>query len=652
MSNKDAAWLHSQATKTHNRIIDRLKNDFFKDADEGEQTIFLGRLRDNFLDLFTDLYELYGTNYDFYYHLEQLILQTATMWRSRSDELKVLDAIRENDKSWILSNRILGAMCYVDLFSEDLAGLREKIPYLKELGITYLHLMPLFKSPDNDNDGGYAISSYRDVNPNFGTMDELVALTNEFRRHGISLCLDFVFNHTSDEHKWAKATLASDTENYVDFYRTFSDRKLPDQYEKTLGEIFPDEHPGAFTYRPRIKKWVWTSFYSYQWDLNYENPAVFNAMAGEMLFLANLGVEILRLDAIAFVWKRLGTSCENLEEAHTLVRAFRAIKDIACPAVEFKSEAIVHPDQVQTYINKKECRLSYNPNLMALLWSTIATGNTKLLNFSLEKRFHLDPDCAWVNYVRCHDDIGWAFSNEDCASVGIDGDLHRRYLSAFFTGGQEDSYAKGLPFQKNAETGDMRVSGSLTSLCGLEWALEKNDEKEIDLAIKRVLLLNGIIITIGGVPMIYLGDEMGALNNYSFLSDKDKSIDSRWVHRSCFPWHLLGQRDVEGSVTNRIYTGIMKITQIRSQNMAFTRAATEFMDTENESVLAYFRHHGEHIVLVIANFSDSIQAVSGRKLRQRGLKRLTTDLISGKSLDIGDQVELQPYQFSVLLGVR
>ncbi len=321
----------------------------------------------------------------------------------------------------------------MDLFAGTLKGIQEKVPYFKELGLTYLHLMPLFRCPEGENDGGYAISSYREVNPALGTMQELSNLAQLLRKEGISLVLDFVFNHTSNEHEWALKARAGDPE-YQAYYYMFDDRTMPDAYERTLREIFPEEHPGAFTYFSDVGKWVWTTFHSNQWDLNYSNPVVFNRMAEEMLFLANAGVEVLRLDAVAFLWKQMGTNCENLPEAHMLIQAFNAIARISAPALIFKSEAIVHPDEVVRYIHPKECQISYNPLLMALLWNTLATRQTDLLTFSMQERFRIHPQCAWVNYVRCHDDIGWTFSDEDAAQLGINGFDHRRFLNDFYTG--------------------------------------------------------------------------------------------------------------------------------------------------------------------------------------------------------------------------
>lgn len=644
-------WYKQESRVTLKRILSRIEKSLPKDVDNGEWAAYVERLKAHFPRLFRLLHQLYSDNYDFFYHV-QTIIETATqMWLERTDDLKALDAIREADPNWYQSHRMIGAMGYVDLFCGNLEGLRKHIPYLKEQGISYLHLMPMFKTPEGDNDGGYAVSSYRELNPAIGTMEELAQLGTELRNHGISLSLDFIFNHTADGHLWARRALAGD-EEYQNYYRMFSDRELPDAYEKTIVPVFPDEHPGCFTYSSKIRKWIWTTFYNYQWDLNYENPAVFNAMAGELLFLANQGVEILRLDAVAFLWKRLGTSSQNQPEAHTLIQAFNALVKIAAPAMAFKSEAIVHPDDVNKYISQEECQLSYNPQLMALLWSTLATRDTGLLRHALNKRFDIPSGCAWVNYVRCHDDIGWVFSDDDARELGIDPQEHRRFLTNFYTGKFEGSFSRGQPFQESPTTGDARVSGTAASLAGLETALESRDDYAIKQAIRRMLLLYGVCFTIGGIPLLYLGDEIGMLNDYRYEDDPGKAGDSRWLHRGSFDWGTADQRFERDSLVSEIYSGMLKLVQIRQQNFAFTRAETELIDTDNKHVLGYFRHHEEQSVLVLANFSELEQQISAKRLRLLGLRRTITDIVAGRTVIATQTLKMEPYQMMVLVGVR
>jgi amylosucrase len=590
------------------------------------------------------LLNLYGAQYDFYYHLETILGTAAKMWLERPAELKALDALREADPHWFQSQKMVGGVCYVDLFAGNLEGVRKKISYFKELGLTYLHLMPLFQSPEGENDGGYAVSSYHHVNPRLGKMQDLAALAAELRRHGISLVLDFVFNHTSDEHEWAKRAIAGDPE-YRDYYYIFPDRTMPDAHERDLREIFPDQRPGSFNYRADAGGWVWTTFNNYQWDLNYANPAVFRAMAEEMLFLANQGAEILRLDALAFIWKRLGTTCENLPEAHMLVKAFNAMARIAAPSLLFKSEAIVHPDEVIKYIGSDECQLSYNPLLMALLWEALATREVKLLQLSMRERFKLGDCCAWVNYVRSHDDIGWTFDDADAGRVGINGFGHRRFLNAFYTGRYKESFARGLPFQENPRTGDARISGTAASLAGLEKALRGGNPEDIDLARRRILLIYSVTLSIGGIPLVYLGDEIGTLNDYGYRDDAARAGDSRWVHRPATDWKRVA-RVVEGNgPESQLFKDFHHLITLRKICPALAGNATDVIETGNPHVFGYTRHHSASRALVLANFSEDPQTIAANQIRLYGLSYAFQDLVTGAKLTLDADLTLEAYRF-------
>jgi len=595
---------------TYQRLLPRLQNRYqdYTISHPEDWNQFIYRLDLHFPTLFRKLFPLYGEIYDAIYYIEELFYALAESWINRPNDLKILDKKREADSKWFQSEQMLGAVCDVDLFASDLKGLYQKIPYLLELGVTYLHLMPLFKTPKGENDGGYAISSYREVNPDIGTMDELIELGKELRKNGISLVLDFVFNHTSNEHEWATRAQAGDP-IYENYYWIYPDRLIPDAYEAHLREIFPEEHPGAFTYFKSIDRWVWTTFHSYQWDLNYQNPTVFVEMAREMLFLANAGVEVLRLDAVAFIWKQLGTNCENLPEAHLLIQAFNLIARIAAPSLLFKSEAIVHPDDVIKHISPEKCQISYNPLLMALLWESLATREVHLLKHSMQKRLALPDQCAWVNYVRCHDDIGWTFSDDDAAELWINGFDHRQFLNEFYRGRFPGSFARGLPFQENPKTGDSRISGTCASLAGLEKAIAVETEIEVELAIKRIALIHGIILTIGGIPLIYLGDELGTLNDYSYLEDKAKAHDSRWVHRPKTKSSKSDKRKVKNTNESKLYKEFLKLIHIRKANPVFRNLNTEFFDTNNPHVFGYARKNESDYVIVLANFSEKPQEI-------------------------------------------
>lgn len=614
--------------------------------------VFVRRLSDQHDRLRALLFSLYGRRDDFEQRFEDILATAARAWLARAPELKSLDAEREANPRWFQSVSMLGGIAYVDLFAGDLEGVRARIPYFKELGLTYLHLMPLFKCPERNSDGGYAVSSYREVNPALGTMDQLRALAGELRRAGISLCLDFIFNHTSDEHAWARRAIAGDPK-YRAFYRILP-RHEADRYDRNLREIFPDQHPGAFSPLSRWTgapgddahpdaEWVWTTFNSFQWDLNYANPEVFNAMAEEMLFIANVGADVLRMDAVAFIWKQLGTNCENLPEAHLIIQAFNAVARIAAPSLLFKSEAIVHPDEVAKYIRPDECQLSYNPLLMALLWNTLATREVNLLAQAIQTRSRIHADCAWVNYVRCHDDIGWTFSDEDAWQLGIKGFDHRQFLNAFYTGRFPGSFARGLPFQENPRTGDCRISGTCASLAGLESGLTLGDEVLIELSIRRILLIHGIILSYGGIPLIYLGDEIGLLNDYAFRDDPARAGDSRWVHRPQFDWSAAALRGDRRSVPGRIHAGLKHMIEIRRGQSALATLPAH-AETGNAHVLGFVHYHAAGPLLVLANFSEHAQQVPAEVLHRQGLAWPARDLIGNTHVGLNEGVTLAPYQ--------
>ncbi|WP_041470950.1 alpha-amylase family glycosyl hydrolase [Chloroflexus aggregans] len=648
----DREYLSREAARSLARLLPRVEQSFTAaGGNAADWAAFEQRLRREWPRLFGLLLSLYGHQYDFFYHLEQLLITMANSWYERPDWLKQRDAVREADHEWFQSERMIGGVLYVDRFCGTLHRLREFIPYFNELGLTYLHLMPLFEAPAGNNDGGYAVSSYRRVNSQIGTTEELAALARELECAGISLVLDFVFNHTSDEHEWAQRAQAGDPD-YQEFYFLFSDRTLPDAYERTLREIFPTVRRGSFTWRPDMQRWVWTTFNSFQWDLNYANPAVFRAMAAEMLFLANLGVAVLRLDAVPFIWKRMGTNCENQPEAHQIIQAFNAIARIAAPALLFKSEAIVHPDDVLSYISPHECQLSYNPLLMALLWETLATREVKLLAHSLSHRFRLPAGCAWINYLRSHDDIGWTFDDNDARAVGIDPWGHRQFLNAFYTGRFPGSFARGLPFQENPDTGDARVSGTLASLAGLEQALSNGDPTAIETAIRRILLLHSVILSIGGIPLIYLGDEVGTLNDYGYVNDPAKADDSRWVHRPVRNQAAMDRRHDPSTVPGRIFSELVKLIRLRTSLPALRDGAMEVVRSDNRHVLAYVRQTGAQRVLVLTNFSEYPQTIAGNLLRMYGPGVELFDLVSDQPVSANEALVLPPYRFVWLTPVR
>ncbi len=637
--------LSEQATLSLKRLKPRWRARFLQQptATEEQWQILWERTEKQFPALFDRLHALYGGHYDFFYHLEEIIFEALKAGFTRSIELKQLDIQRLNDPLWIQNQKMLGATGYVDLQAGNLEGIRQQISYYRELGLTYLHLMPLFARPEGENDGGYAVSSYRDVAPPLGTMEELAQLAQELREAGISLVVDFIFNHTANNHEWACKAKSGDLE-FQGYYWMFDREEETTAWQQHLRPIFPDRG-GSFTWCEDAQKWVWTTFFEFQWDLNYSNPEVFRGMLAEMLFLANKGIEILRMDAVAFIWKRPGTDCENQPEAHWILQAYNALCAIAAPALLLKSEAIVHPDEVARYIRPDECRLSYNPLLMALLWESLATRNTRLLHASLQARFPIDPECTWVNYLRCHDDIGWTFDDAIANQLGIDGAGHRKFLNDFYTGRFPGSFAKGLPFQENPITGDARISGTLASLAGLEAALISKDLEAVDLAIGRILLLYSIIFSIGGIPLIYLGDESAMLNDYSFAHNPEQASDSRWVHRPVRDWSQERQAlNDPNSPAARIYAGIQYRLQLRRSLPVLSQGQTEFLNIRNDHVFAYIRHQDSQRLLLLCNFTERSQSVSLKELKVQGFSDQAQDLLTSQTLQLSEDLYLAPYQ--------
>ena len=634
-----------QAEKALSQVLDSIELPKLTKKDE---QAFLKRLEQHFPALVSKLHQLYGERYDFFLHLQQLVVVLAKAFAARKRKWKNLDERRLKSPAWYRDEKMLGMAVYVDLFAGDLKKLKAKIPYLKSMGINYLHLMPLYKAPEGDSDGGYAVSDYRLVDPKLGSEKDLVALADALASEGISLVLDFVFNHTSDEHRWAEAAKAGDPE-FKDFYYFFEDKQEVDEYNQTCREIFPTVRRGSFTFLEPQQQWVWTTFNSFQWDLNYSNPAVFNAITDEMLFLANIGCEGLRLDALAFIWKEKWTQCESLPKAHTLIEAFNSCLQIVAPAVLFKSEAIVHPDEVAQYIDKDECQLSYNPLLMALMWESMATRETKLLTASLKKSFSISPDCSWVNYIRCHDDIGWTFDDAIAEQLGINGFDHRRFLNQFYTGRFDGSFAEGVPFQENPTTGDCRVCGSLASLAGLERGLEQDDNQLIELALKRIRLLNSINLSIGGIPLIYQGDELGILNDHSYLQDTSKVEDARWVNRPAIIEDAIAKAQLPGSFEASVNQSLKSMIKLRQNHEVFGASRTEILETYNPHLFAYARlNDNGQKMLAICNFSEHEQQVPF-SITDILATASVLDILTHSPLEPTDQITLGAYDVKWLI---
>lgn len=607
---------------------------------------------------FSLIRELFFSLYDessFQNEFENLLLTLYSQFKKRPKALKLLDYERVSDPHWYLNEKWVGMQLYTDLFNKDIKGVADKIPYFEELGINFLHLMPLMESPEFDNDGGYAVSSYTKVDSRFGTNADLKSLTAELHKKNMVLMLDFVVNHTADNHEWALKAKKGE-KKYQDYYYMYPDRSVPDRFDECMMEVFPQTAPGNFSYIEEIDQWVMTTFNTYQWDLNYSNPAVFIEMLGNLIDMGNFGVDIIRFDALAYLWKKEGTLSQNLPEAHKLVQLFRLCTQVIAPGMIYLAEAIVAPTEIVKYFGQgsmqgNECEVAYNATLMALLWESVATSETRLIYKSLSNLPSKPGDCTWINYARCHDDIGLGFEDTHIREVGWDPYLHRQYLLDYYCRGTVNSPAKGEEFMHNPETGDGRITGSLASLAGLETALEEEDHYKISLAVNKINMLHGIILSFGGLPMIYYGDETGTLNDYSYVNEAHKKEDSRWLNRPQIDWEkvatITGKKNK--SAQNKVYVHLKKLISLRKSLPVFAdnnNITLEF--TPNKHIFSYTRwsEHSPNI-LVICNFSYRRELLDAWWLHKVSfnISDGAKNLITGNIVELeGAYLVLEPYE--------
>ena len=609
----------------------------------------VARLVQREADIVEPLGRLYGHRDDFEAWLDRLLAVVARGAARRPAELRALDAARLAEPDWFQRPRMISYMAYVDRFAGDLAGVTDKIGYLQELGVTYLHLLAVLKPRPGDSDGGYAIADYRQVDPALGGMADLEALARALREAGISLCLDFACNHTAREHHWAQRALAGDP-TYQDYYHLFADRTLPDAFEQTLVDIFPTTAPGSFTHVPDMDRWVWTTFYDFQWDLNYTNPSVFADMLDAMVFLANHGVDVLRLDSAAFMWKRLGTDCRNQPETHDILRAFRALMGVVAPAVLLKAEAIVPSHHLTRYLGSgrwanKECQLTYHTTLMLLLWACLAEGDAARATGTLRQMAPIPAGTAWIAYARCHDDIGWAVLEAETDCGELFGHDYVRFVSDFYAGRLAGSFARGENFQVSRGHDVHGTNGMLASLAGLEAALADGDGRAVDLAVRRILLLFAVLYAFGGIPLIYMGDEVGLLNDPGYCDDPELAHEGRWLHRPFMDWSLAAGRGEPSSPAGRLFDGLRRLAAVRRATpVLHAGSARVTVETGNSHVLGFVREQAGDRLLVLANFAATPQALQAADLTALGFAGRLCDRLTKGHWPAGAPLALEPYQ--------
>ena len=585
---------------------------------------------------------LYMELYDDRTRLEDLEAMMARSYDRRGQALRRLDKEREADPDWFRSGRMLGVTMYPGLFAGSLKGVEQKLDYLQEQGVTYLHLMPLLKMPHPDNDGGYAVEDFNQVDPTLGTNEDLSHLTAAMRRRGMSLCLDFVINHTADTHEWALRAKAGE-QTYIDRYICFDTPDIPRQMERTIPDVFPETAPGSFIYVEEMGKYVCSSFHPYQWDLNYRNPAVFNDMTASMLRLANLGVEVLRIDAVPYLWKEMGTTCRNLPKVHTIMRMIRLITETVCPGVILKGEVVMAPRELAPYfgtVEKPECHLLYNASTMATQWSALASADIRQLKHQLDDLHSLPANCCFVNYLRCHDDIGWGLNEEYGRTLGVDPVAHKKFLYEFFEGCFPGSYARGQRYNYNPATQDARTCGTTASLCGIEKGLYEHDADQVALGVQRDLMMHAAMMCMSGFPMLSSGDEIAQLNGYAYREDPNLREDSRNLHRTKFNWDNAALRTQPGTVQQRIWDGLRQLEELRVHRPAFGPGTwVSTWDAHNSGVLAIVRRAEAETLVCLFNFTGRAEEV-----RLEGLEGRYADLITGRE---GLDHRLEPYQYGL-----
>lgn len=514
-------------------------------------------------------------------------------YAARSGQLRQLDREREANPGWYAGNDMLGMLMYTSCFAGTLKGVEEHLDYIRETGVNYIHLMPLLQSPAGRSDGGYAVADFRRVEPELGTMEDLAGLAAHCHENGMSVCLDFVMNHTSEDHEWAVRARAGERE-YQDRYFFFDNWDIPNEFEKTVPQVFPQSAPGNFSWCPAVGKVVMTTFYPYQWDLNYHNPTVFNDMTENMLYLCNQGVDIIRLDAVPYIWKTLGTNCRNLPQVHTLVRIMNMAASIVCPGTLLLGEVVMEPSKVVPYfgtVEKPECHMLYNVTTMCTMWHTVATHDVRLLRHQMDTVYALPKQYTFLNYLRCHDDIGWGLDYAFLQQFGIDEAAHKKYLNDYLSGDWPESDSRGVRYNDDPRLKDARMNGTTASLCGIEAAEYERDAAKLDRTIRLDLTLHAFLLSQSGIPVLYSGDEIGQLNDYSYKENPLKWDDSRWIHRGDFSWEAAERRKDGSTREGRIYAGLQELIRIRKSTDVFrAEADTWSVETYNDHVLGVGRY--------------------------------------------------------------
>lgn len=658
-------WMSTAAQEAAEHVATTMRHRFGPRA----WTEFESRLSEHGERLFRLMHRLYGWRYDFAWSYQQMLEVAAEGFIDRPKPLRRIDRRSTVPPPWVSDSNTLIAMTYLDRYAGTVNGLRGHLDHLSSLGATHLHLLPLFATPEGPNDGGFAVSDYRQLRAGLGTTKQLRKAAAELREIGVTLILDLIVSGTAGDHPWAQAAAAGDPA-YRAFYFLFPDRELPDRYSRHLRPLRPGLIGDSFNWHPEIGggAWVWSGVSPCEWDLDYSNPAVLAAIAGEMLSLANLGAGMIRLNGAESLWKQEGTDCQNLPESHLIVQVLEAISRIAAPSISFLNGAMVPSGPRASFIGPDECRAGYDSILTSTVWEALATGDTGLLAQALADRRQIPNGCVWITYLRSHDDIGWWFPDEVAHRLGIDPEAHRRYLSAFYQGRWPGSTARGqvtgwhidvplensspasgnsATFGNSATTGTPGISGTAASLAGLEAAVEGLEEFAADLAVRRLLAGFAIVLGAGGVPMLFLGDELAQLSDQAGLAQADPAsaglVDEvQWCHRPHFDWPRLESATAGDGPEGAVLARFLRLLEVRREVAEFGPGIPPApFDLGDRGAIGFSRGP----VSVVVNMTDRPVVVSRSAFPESEL----FDLVSE---DTWEGHVLGPYEYRYLLDAK
>lgn len=591
------------------------------------KTVFerrLGKYHDELRWLYM---ELYGNDDMFF----ELLSQMKDFYDSRSAVLKKRDRAKEAKPDWFKSRQMLGMMLYIDNFAGNIKGVERKLDYIEDCNVNCIHLMPFLDTVEGKSDGGYAVADFRKVRSDLGTIDDLAHFTAECHKRDINVCMDFVMNHTSEEHEWARRARSGDGE-YMSRYFFYDNPEIPQEFERTVPQVFPTTAPGNFTWLADMGHYVMTTFYPYQWDLNYKNPRVFNEMMYNFLYFANLGMDIIRIDAVPYIWKELGTPCRNLRQVHTIVRMMRMIGEIVCPAVVLLGEVVMEPEKVAPYfgtVEKPECHMLYNVTTMATIWHTLAVQDTALLKKQLDTVLSLPKDYTFLNYLRCHDDIGWGLDYDFLKGQGMEEVAHKRFLNDYYTGKFPGSESRGELYNDDPVTQDARFCGTTASMCGVESAGFEADQAKMDRAVALDIMLHSYMLLQSGIPMLYSGDEIGQVNDYTYKENPAKREDSRYIHRGIFIWKNARRRGNKNCVEGKIFQALDYLEKLRKQECVFDEdAQVSTVETGDKGIICIIREKNGEKMAGIYNFTGEDKQIF---VCPEGMGK---DMIAGGAVDM------------------